>query len=61
VGRAVDPDDPVHTIHARRWGVVNSTIFALTGLDGPNWLNDRWLALSMAMLTHIWSRCRSGR
>ena len=36
------------------WGVVNSTIFALTGLDGPNWLNDRWLALSMAMLTHIW-------
>src|SRR5213079_2138156 len=36
------------------WGVVNQTIFALTGLDGPNWLNDRWLALSMAMLTHIW-------
>jgi multiple sugar transport system permease protein len=36
------------------WGVVNQTIFSLTGLDGPNWLNDRWLALSMAMLTHIW-------
>jgi multiple sugar transport system permease protein len=36
------------------WGVVNQVIFKLTGLDGPNWLNDRWLALSMAMLTHIW-------
>ena len=36
------------------WGVINQVIFKLTGLDGPNWLNDRWLALSMAMLTHIW-------
>jgi multiple sugar transport system permease protein len=36
------------------WGVVNQVIFQLTGLDGPNWLNDRWLALTMAMLTHIW-------
>ena len=36
------------------WGVINQLIFDLTGLDGPNWLNDRWLALSMAMLTHIW-------
>ena len=36
------------------WGVINQVIFELTGLDGPNWLNDRWLALSMAMLTHIW-------
>ena len=23
------------------WGVINSTIFRLTGLDGPNWLNDQ--------------------
>ncbi|HSW03108.1 MAG TPA: sugar ABC transporter permease [Aquabacterium sp.] len=36
------------------WGVINSTIFKLTGLDGPNWLNDPTLALSFSMLMHIW-------
>ncbi|MFZ4289717.1 carbohydrate ABC transporter permease [Variovorax sp. HJSM1_2] len=36
------------------WGVINATIFRLTGLDGPNWLNDPILALSLSMLTHIW-------
>ncbi len=36
------------------WGIINSLIFKLTAEDGPNWLNDRWLALSMAMLVHIW-------
>jgi multiple sugar transport system permease protein len=36
------------------WGVVNQLIFKLTAEDGPNWLNDRWLALSMAMLVHVW-------
>jgi multiple sugar transport system permease protein len=36
------------------WGVVNSLIFRLTGLDGPNWLNEPTLALSMSMLVHIW-------
>jgi multiple sugar transport system permease protein len=36
------------------WGVINTTIFKLTGLDGPNWLNDPTLALSFSMLMHIW-------
>ncbi len=36
------------------WGVINSTIFRLTGLDGPNWLNDATLALSLSMLMHVW-------
>jgi multiple sugar transport system permease protein len=36
------------------WGVINSTIFRLTGLDGPNWLNDPTLALGLSMLMHIW-------
>ena len=36
------------------WGIINQIIFKLTAEDGPNWLNDRWLALSMAMLVHIW-------
>jgi multiple sugar transport system permease protein len=36
------------------WGVINQTIFKLTRLDGPNWLNDPTLALSFSMLMHIW-------
>jgi len=36
------------------WGVVNSLIFRLTGLDGPNWLNDPTLALGFSMLMHVW-------
>ena len=36
------------------WGVLNMTIFRLTGLDGPNWLNNPTLAFAMAMLMHVW-------
>jgi multiple sugar transport system permease protein len=36
------------------WGVINMTYFRLTGLDGPNWLNDPTLAMIFAMLMHIW-------
>jgi multiple sugar transport system permease protein len=36
------------------WGVINHLIFKFTGEDGPNWLNDPTVALSMAILMHIW-------
>jgi len=36
------------------WGVINTLIFKLTGLDGPNWLNDPTLALCFSMLMHVW-------
>jgi multiple sugar transport system permease protein len=36
------------------WGMVNQVIFKLTGDDGPNWLNDPAVALSMAIGVHIW-------
>jgi multiple sugar transport system permease protein len=36
------------------WGVINQLIFKLTADDGPNWLNDPTLALSLAMVVHIW-------
>jgi multiple sugar transport system permease protein len=36
------------------WGIINSAIFNWTGLDGPNWLNDPTLALSLSMVMHIW-------
>ncbi len=36
------------------WGIVNSVIFRLTAMDGPNWLNNPTLGLTMAMVVHIW-------
>jgi multiple sugar transport system permease protein len=36
------------------WGVINQLIFRLTLDDGPNWLNNPTIALSLAMLVHIW-------
>lgn len=36
------------------WGIINQAIFNLTALDGPNWLNDPTLALTFAILVHIW-------
>jgi multiple sugar transport system permease protein len=36
------------------WGIVNAWIFRLTGDDGPNWLNDPALALTLAIAVHIW-------
>jgi multiple sugar transport system permease protein len=36
------------------WGIVNSLIFRFTGADGPNWLNDPWIALGASMMVHIW-------
>jgi multiple sugar transport system permease protein len=36
------------------WGVINTVIFKLTGEDGPNWLNDPTLGLSLSIAVHIW-------
>jgi multiple sugar transport system permease protein len=36
------------------WGVINSLYFRLTGLDGPNWLNNPTLAFTLSMVMHIW-------
>ena len=36
------------------WGLINTQWFRWTFEDGPNWLNEPWLALTMAMLVHIW-------
>jgi len=36
------------------WGMINQLIFKLTLDDGPNWLNEPSIALTMAILVHIW-------
>jgi multiple sugar transport system permease protein len=36
------------------WGMINQLIFKFTGEDGPNWLNDPTVALTMAIVVHVW-------
>ncbi len=36
------------------WGLINQVIFRMTGADGPNWLNNPDLALTLAVVVHIW-------
>jgi multiple sugar transport system permease protein len=36
------------------WGVINNLIFKFTAEDGPNWLNDPSIGLTLAILVHIW-------
>src|SRR5438105_13625598 len=36
------------------WGVINTLIFKFTGEDGPNWLNDPAVALTMAICVFVW-------
>jgi multiple sugar transport system permease protein len=36
------------------WGMINQLIFKFTLEDGPNWLNEPAIALTMAILMHIW-------
>ncbi|QUS37630.1 sugar ABC transporter permease [Tardiphaga alba] len=36
------------------WGVINNLIFKFTAEDGPNWLNDPTIGLTLAILVHIW-------
>jgi multiple sugar transport system permease protein len=36
------------------WGIINTLIFDLTGEDGPNWLNEPSLALTLAIIVHVW-------
>ena len=36
------------------WGVINQVYYNLTFLDGPNWLNNPVLGLSLSIVVHIW-------
>jgi multiple sugar transport system permease protein len=36
------------------WGFLNNLLWTLFHIEGAYWLNDRWLALGSAILSHIW-------
>jgi multiple sugar transport system permease protein len=44
----------IHWMLNGEWGLLNNGLYALFGVEGPSWLNTRWLALGTAIFSHIW-------
>jgi multiple sugar transport system permease protein len=44
----------IHWMLNGEWGLLNNALYTLFGIDGPSWLNTRWLALGTAIFSHIW-------
>lgn len=44
----------IHWMLNGEWGLLNNVLYIVFGVDGPSWLNERWLALAAAVCSHIW-------
>jgi multiple sugar transport system permease protein len=44
----------IHWMLNGEWGFINNFLYIVFGLEGPSWLNERWLALSSAIYSHLW-------
>src|SRR5580692_2030672 len=44
----------IHWMLNGEWGLLNNALYILFGVDGPSWLNSRWLALGSAVCSHVW-------
>ena len=40
----------IHWMLNGEWGFLNNLLYALFGINGPSWLNYRWLALGSAIV-----------
>src|SRR2546429_9095895 len=44
----------VHWMLNGEWGLLNNALYELFNVEGPSWLNTRWLALGSAIVSPIW-------
>jgi len=44
----------IHWMLNGDWGLLNNALYEVFGIDGPSWLNSRWLALGSAICSHLW-------
>lgn len=44
----------IHWMLNGEWGLVNNFLYIVFGIEGPSWLNSRWLALASAIYSHLW-------
>jgi multiple sugar transport system permease protein len=43
-----------HWMLSGRWGLIDGVLWELFGIEGPEWLNERWLALGSDIVAYIW-------
>jgi len=43
-----------HWMLTARWGLVDGVLWALFGINGPEWFADRWLALGSDIAAYTW-------
>jgi multiple sugar transport system permease protein len=43
-----------HWMLVGRWGLVDGVLWALLGIEGPDWLDHRWLAFGSNVVAYIW-------
>jgi multiple sugar transport system permease protein len=43
-----------HWLLVDRWGWIDQVLSALFGIDGPDWLDHRWLAVGSNIAAYIW-------
>jgi multiple sugar transport system permease protein len=46
----------MHWMLNGEWGFLNNLLYTLFHIEGPSWLNERWLALGSAIASHIWKQ-----
>ncbi len=44
----------IHWMLNGEWGFLNNALYILFGIEGPSWLNSRWLGLTSAICSHLW-------
>jgi multiple sugar transport system permease protein len=44
----------IHWFFNGQWGMLNNALYALFGIDGPIYLNDRWMGLACNIGAYIW-------
>jgi multiple sugar transport system permease protein len=46
----------IHWMLNGEWGFLNNLLYTLFHIEGPSWLNQRWLALGSGIVSHIWKQ-----
>ena len=44
----------IHWLLNGEWGFLNSVIMQLFNIEGPHWLNDRWIGLTANISAYTW-------
>jgi multiple sugar transport system permease protein len=44
----------IHWMLNGQWGFLNSALYEFFHLDGPYWLNDRWLGMAANIASYTW-------